>query len=367
MRLRLCVHALDRTGPPVLARSLIDWFRSHRDDLVLDVVAFRGGPLLSEFVDRVPTTVALHPFEHWDGGRPSRDVAHRVRSRLEALEPVDATFLVSVSAAQVLPYLPGTLIESGPIVAWVVEQGEDLHWLDPPHAVGRSIDRWIAGSVGTRRALERCEITADIAVAPEFVDLPAAVQPDAIAARRKHLGVRNDEMLVIGAGIATHRKAPDLFVEVALECIRAGVPARFVWIGGEHDELFPKVCEQIDRLGLVEMTLLGNVADLDAWICAADLFLHTARLDAFPLVCLQSAALSVPVIGFAGTGWMEEMFGDAAVGATFPDVHGLSRIIASFADPDVRAAAAAGQRAAIGQHIGGDVAGPLILGVLVGP
>lgn len=367
MRIRVCVHALDRTGPPMLARALIDWIQAAQPDTKIEVVAFRGGALLSEFVDRAPTVVALHPFESWGDREPSEAVVARIHARLGTLAPVDATLLVSVSAAQVLPYLPGAPSDWGVVAAWVVEQGEDLHWLDPPHSVGRHIDRWIAGSDGTRRELELRGVTATISVAPEFVDVPSPPDPDATAARRQHLGVQPGELLVIGAGIATHRKAPDLFVEVALACARSGLQARFVWIGGEHDELFALLCDEIDQLGLGQLTMVGSVEDLDTWIAAADVLVHPARLDAFPLVCLHAAALSVPVVGFAGTGWLEEMFGDAAVGAPFPDVQGLVTAMVSMTDLADRTEIARAQTGAISRHLSGDTAGPIILDVLARP
>jgi len=353
---RIVVHALDRTGPPVLARSLLRWLRAAHPDHDVDVVAFRGGELLDDLIRLGPVRVVLDPEEPWNWRAPDPRRVARLATRVAGLPPVDATLLVSVAAGQALPFLTG----DDPIVTWVVEQGEEL-----PSGTEARTRRWLAGSQGTRtELLGRLAPGTVVPVVPEFVEAPA--EPG--AALRQHcrtaLGAGDDELLVVGAGIATVRKAPDLFLEVALAHHRAGdgPPARFVWLGGERDPLFHRLRAEVDRLELEEeIRFFGGVVDVVPWLAAADVFLHTARLDAFPLVCLHAAAVGTPVVAFAGVGGVPEMFGIAFVGSPYPDVPALRRNVCDLGGARRRAAVGAAQRAIVLDRFVDDVGGPLVL------
>ncbi|MCZ7629279.1 MAG: hypothetical protein M5U19_09520 [Microthrixaceae bacterium] len=50
MRIRLLLHALDRTGPPMLALTLARWIRREHPEHSIHTVSFRGGPLLGDLV-----------------------------------------------------------------------------------------------------------------------------------------------------------------------------------------------------------------------------------------------------------------------------------------------------------------------------
>jgi glycosyltransferase involved in cell wall biosynthesis len=246
---------------------------------------------------------------------------YQLRQRTQALPEPAATLLVSVAAGQALTLLgPG-----GPVTTWVVEQGEDLHWLEPPVDVARRTDRWLAGSDGTAAELalrlgERgLDGASTIDVVPEFID-PVSPDPVAVSRRRRELCDRSS--LVVGAGIGTHRKGPDLFLEAALDSHRRRPGrCRFVWIGGETDPLVPALRDEVGRLRMGHVIHFEpSVSDIDTCVAAADALLHTARLDAFPLICLHAAAAGTPVVAFSGTGGVEEMFGGGFVGAPFPDI-----------------------------------------------
>ncbi len=46
---RVMVHALDRTGPPMLALAFVRWLRRTHPGDDVELVAFRGGEMVSEF------------------------------------------------------------------------------------------------------------------------------------------------------------------------------------------------------------------------------------------------------------------------------------------------------------------------------
>lgn len=365
LRWLVAVHALDRTGPPVLARSWIRWcLDAHPEDDV-QVVAMRNGELLDSFLDLCPTRVLLAPHEGWDPAGPSGPRGDQFAEMLADLTGFDAVVLFSISAAQVLPFLPSP---TPPVVAWTLEHGEDLHWFRTTPELMSRVDHWIVGAEGTRDQL-RPLLGADvpIALAPEFVDPPVEIPVEKRENCRAALGVPRDALLVMGAGIATMRKAPDLFLEVALAAWRQGADRlRFVWMGGEQDELFPLISDEALRLGLSNFRVMGSVTDIHPWFAAADVLLHPARVDAFPLVCLHAAGLGTPVVAFEESIGVAEMFGDDFAGASYPDVEALAEVVASLVDDEARADLAARQRARVTAAFTATTAAPILYDELVG-
>ena len=364
MRLRVLLHAADRTGPPMLARALLRHARAEHPDVQVDVVAFRGGEMVAELEELGPTTVLLHDHEAWDHAAPDPQRVADLQALTAALPATDAVLLVSISGGQCLPYLsgPGHTDGRAPVVSWVVEQGEDLHWLGPPVDVAARTDAWLAGSATTRAELfEHLGASTAVEVVPEFVETPVPPAAEAVAARSAQLRGGAGGLLVVGAGIATVRKAPDLFLEAAAASGHRGHDDAFVWLGGTDDPLWPLVDAERARLGLDHFTLAPSVPDLTPTVAAADVFLHTARLDAFPLVCLHAVLAGTPVIAFSGAGGVPEMLGDAFVGAPYPDLAGLVEQLDRLRDPVVRAQVAAAQLAYVAPRFTESVAGAAVV------
>jgi glycosyltransferase involved in cell wall biosynthesis len=95
-------------------------------------------------------------------------------------------------------------------------------------------------------------------------------------------------------------------------------------VGGERDPLIPRLRALVDDLDLADVVrFVDNDHRIDDWMEAADVLCHPARLDAFPLVCILSAACATPVVAFSGVGGITEMMGSSFVGSEFPDVAGM--------------------------------------------
>lgn len=355
---RILLHALDRTGPPILAICFASWVRHHRPDDSLEFLAFRGGPLCEELERLGTVSVVLDHHEAWDHFAPSAGRAQELTRRLSGLGRVDANLLVSVAAGQALPLLPSDI---GPIVTWAVEVEEDLHWVSGPVGLVERTDRWLAGSSTTlhelRSMLEPELEKPSIELVPEFVTEFAPPHATDTLKCRHDVGVGDDDLLVIGMGIGTHRKGLDLFLEVAVHARHGeGRVPTFVWIGGEGDPIFRLVHEQLRRFDDPPLILLDSRPDVRSWLAAADVFCHTARADAFPLVCLQAALAGTPVIAFSGSRGVAEMFGTDFVGAPFPDVHQLGLELDVLRDRSRREAVGAAQQMRVRRNYTSEVA-----------
>lgn len=358
-RLRLVVHALDRTGPPMLAQSFACWLADAHPEVDVTIVSFRGGPLEASLSQRWPVHVVLREAEAWNPNCPPPARFNELADQLQRLPPVDVHLLISVAGGQVLPLIGPQL---GPIVTWSVELGEDLHWVDATDVgLATRTDRWLAGSRATATELvERCAPAGSVTVVPEFVEPGAPAAPTEVARFRREAGATVDQPLVLGAGIATYRKGLDLFLEAAVAHLRGGGHARFAWIGGEQDVLHPLVAAELDEPECDHVRLLPSRAELGAALAAADVFLHTARLDAFPLVCLQAAMAGTPVVAFEGVGGRDEMFGPTAVGAPYPDLTAMVDVMRSLEDHERRTAAGSAQRRWVSSRFTTATAAPVL-------
>jgi len=144
----------------------------------------------------------------------------------------------------------------------------------------------------------------------------AAWRPEARRALRAELGLPADAFVIGGCGSLNWWKSPDLFVLVAhgLRMRRPQVPVHFVWIGGtlqspEHERL----CHDVDHLGLGGMVrFLGAQPNPHQYFALLDTFLLTSREDSYPLVCIEAAALGLPIVCFGGSGGASELVEDDA-------------------------------------------------------
>jgi glycosyltransferase involved in cell wall biosynthesis len=194
-----------------------------------------------------------------------------------------------------------------------------------------------------------------------MIEDPEAPSPDAVRARRRELGAPETSLLVVGAGIGTRRKGLDLFVEAAAALGRRLPGAvRCHWVGGADDPLWPRVAGDLERPELAHLTIEPARADLASTFAAADVVLHPARADAFPLVCVHAAALGAPVVGFSGVGGLTEMLADGFRGGPYPDLDRLVGAVLELVDPARRSEVAAQQQRSVAAHLA-SAAGPVVL------
>jgi glycosyltransferase involved in cell wall biosynthesis len=140
--------------------------------------------------------------------------------------------------------------------------------------------------------------------------------PEARRALRAELGVPADAFVVGGCGSLNWWKAPELFVLAAhrLRVRRPEARVHFVWVGGtvrsaEHERL----CHDVDRLGLGgTVHFLGTLPDPHPHFALFDAFLLSSREDSFPFVCVEAAALGLPIVCFERSGGAPELVEDDA-------------------------------------------------------
>lgn len=162
---------------------------------------------------------------------------------------------------------------------------------------------------------------------------------------RTQLGLTSDDILILGCGAGEFRKGIDLFVHAAREMAWSSTPLPtgkivFAW-AGQIDRGF-RVWAEKDRIELnlsERLLFLGSQQDVTPCFAAADIFFLPSREDPFPNVVLEAMASGLPVVGFAGSGGVEEQVrGGIGLCVPYGDVASAVEALRRLAErPDERA------------------------------
>lgn len=356
------LHAAELSGPPLFALRLLRWVRAERPDWTLSTVFLdAGGPLVESFDELGPTVVRGLPGPGGGGWRAIRRLDRSLRSRLKALPRPDLVHVHCVGSMRVVPQLP-----RAPVLCHVHEMsvGQDLH-------MGRVARRHLADAAAYVAVSDaaRVELLERFDIDPVLVDRQwGFVDMGAFdtVADRHGLGVGSAELAVVASGVRNWRKAPEVFVRVAARALELHpeVPWRFVWVGGDDAG---RCADLAARAGLDEVVdFRPHVADPLRLIAAADLFVLAAREDAFPLVCVEAAALGRPLVSF-DSGGTDELIRAAECGVVvdFPEVDAMVDQLAELArDPQRRARLGAAGADFARRHLSIEQAGPRLLATI---
>ncbi len=339
-RMLFVAHAADRSGPP---RALLALMRhlSERPGVVVETAVLRGGgALLNDFW-------ALGPVWELDDDEFDEDAAaarRRTRSlttRWAHLQDFDVVFLNTAWSARALRFLPPA---SRATIAYVHELdigfGQVLPEPDRAHLLERA-DSFIVGCHAVETMLrDRFGVRPDrIRLHPYPLVEEPLITPGEAEVLRHRLAIPPGACVVGSVAVTEWRKGPDLWCEVArgLDRTNAGRPVHFVWVGGptrgqadarpSHDEL--------ESLGVASRVhFVGQQADLARWYTLFDVFALTSREDAFPLACLEAAAVGVPTVCFDTGGIVEFVTPDAGAVVPFPRIDRYVESLGRYLEDD---------------------------------
>ncbi|MES2124537.1 MAG: glycosyltransferase family 4 protein [Gemmatimonadota bacterium] len=173
-------------------------------------------------------------------------------------------------------------------------------------------------------------------VAPEKVSVvPLGVdttlfQPDTSmrGELRRELGLSPDTVLALAIGHAGPEKGIDLVV-AGFACAAARLgdrPWHLALLGGGPPERLAALHQAArEQLG-PRVTLAGFRRDVPRWLQAADLLVHSPRMEAFGLVVIQAMATGLPVLA-TSVGGLPEVVQHDVTGRLVPseDAEALSR------------------------------------------
>jgi glycosyltransferase involved in cell wall biosynthesis len=132
---------------------------------------------------------------------------------------------------------------------------------------------------------------------------------------KEQLGIPAEAKVVLGCGMAEWRKGTDIFIRVARQVIRHMPDVHFIWLG-VGDNVFSAEL-QAEKEGWDEsgrLHLVPNKMDSKPYFEAMDVFFLSSREDPFPLVMLEAAFQGKPIVGFKGSGGVNDFLKE------FPDL-----------------------------------------------
>jgi hypothetical protein len=234
-------------------------------------------------------------------------------------------------------------------------------------------NRYIACANAVADQLVRCFRVPreSIDVHYEMIDparATAALTEGGVNQLRAKLGIPAGAKVVLGCGTFDWRKAPDLFMQVAVAIKRqVSNPdaIRFLWVGKINDtELARRIARDVQRAGLAgQFKIAGELTAPQAAFALADVFCLTSREDPFPLAMLEAAAFRKPVVCFSGSGGAVEFCAHGGGHAVpFLDTAAMAaKCVEWLNDSEARAAVGRAGAEAVEQRYTVDRVGPGLL------
>lgn len=365
-------HEGSQTGAPIVLVSFLEWLRANTD-VSIHTLLIEDGPMRPRFeaigtvsavTDRpgAQTLGLLERGLEYRGNLRARRVpaALRYRAALARLGRFDIVYLNSLTTLDVLPYLKGAPrviahIHEGPVTI------RDWWRTHDPMSSRLTPDRWVAVSEDSAAALGDMPgvDSADVVLHHPFIDVGTArachLSSHELASLRQTLGIPPGAGVVVGSGSIERRKGPDLFVQLASEVRRHHrkdlPPLHFIWVGGDLAGPEWRLLQaDIERSGATHVHVTGHVTDPRPYFQLADVFALTSREDPFPLVCLEHAALGIPVVAYSSSGirsFLTRAGPEAADGVVpYLDVRDMAAQVAALLASPERAHSSGNQLAA---------------------
>ena len=354
---RFLAHGAERSGPPIYLLRLLRYWFANPARFDTEVVIARPGELVSQFAGLTTTSVArLDPRSpemsfrsfaralHAEAvGQRAVGIASRARvsgNRFRAAQPQpDITIVNGATVATV--ELLRHLRPSGQVLTIAHELSTgwfgNLKRVDREFLLAKT-DRFLSVSEAVRNFL-----VSELGVSPTRVSM---IHPPVDLSEFEGLDLMHkstDSLHVGGSGMTDWRKAPEIWLRIAAE-LKDTLPKkniRFTWLGGEHPDsaAFWPLEHEMQQLGLAgQVTFTGQVASTAATMSKFDVFVSTAREDAYPLACAEAISLGVVVVGF-NSGGLAEMAQESgcAVVLPYPKQQNITEVVAELlGDPDRR-------------------------------
>lgn len=160
-----------------------------------------------------------------------------------------------------------------------------------------------------------------------FINSPEKqVNPESV---RTGLNIPQDAIIIGGSGGEIWRKGKDLFIQlaIAIHTKARDLPIYFVWIGGKNKGTnFYQLKHDIKKCGLENrIHLIPEVTNPLDYYAAFDIFAMMSREDPYPIVNLEAASLSKPIICFENAGGSPEFVeGDAGFVVPYLDINAMA-------------------------------------------
>lgn len=311
-------HEARRTGAPILLLNFLRWLRHHRPEVSFDVLLIEGGPLETEYREIADTVVLSQSRTtiRKIGDKIRRLADRKAKNSLPKIDALKRRYPVVIgNTILALPLLKHFSAHGSKTVLWMHEMDSVIrHFYHENDFRVRAnlVDQIIYASEAVRNTGSALGIGTPAVVAYE----PQPSQSQNISADRSEIrqgiGIPPNAFVVLGCGQIGWRKGVDLFIDAAKQLVGQYDDVYFVWVGGRpdgNDKYAAEIDRKLSEVNTERIIFTGETADVQPYYQMADVFVLTSREDPFPLVCLQAADNSLPIICFADSGGIPELVG----------------------------------------------------------
>lgn len=329
-------HEAYRTGAPIVLLHLLKWLKKNTA-LQLDILLLNDGPLKPEFKAIGKTYVVQEIADRYS--YPNRIKKKLFNSPVDPVEKVTAKLaangydVVYGNTALSLPWL-GTFktAHHTKTICCIHELSYALNHCFSYDYLSQNlppIDQIIAVSGAVKENLLNTYGLKDeqVALQYEFIDTAATVNDKA-----SPLTADNKTFIIGSGGTPEWRKGADLMVPLAQKLMvqYPDLDFKIAWLGADDENNYGKMIRfDAQKCGVSDKLLFIPPSNnpLDA-IKQFDVFVVFSREDPFPLIALEAAFLSKPLIAFENSGGIPELVEQGAgLLASYLDIDALSRHI----------------------------------------
>ena len=318
-------HDASRSGAPIVLLHLLRWLKKNAE-IEMTILLKRGGDLSEDFNSLAPCYIwhdekkknilkrifgkffLRHKKINYD--------QYRLLTKVKA-KKFDLVYTNTIESHDLI-----TILKPYLVVPFVSHIHENEYSCKSPRYVNRmkkevlnEIIHFIAVSKSTKdNLIDNYGIEPSaISLFYEFVPVDKINVPKrSVDEVKAELGIDNE--FIIGScggacGITGWRKGVDYFINLAftISNLSPETKVRFIWVGHVDADFLSSFEYEKYRLGIGDKVIFTgvktNVAD---YFQLFDVFALTSREDPFPLVCLEAASLSKPIICFEKAGGIPE-------------------------------------------------------------
>lgn len=299
-------HDATQTGAPFILLYFIEWLSKNKSNLHIDILFLRNGALLPKFKE-----LANEVYTTKTGNTNSflKKVTKKVRPYF-GINEIEASSKLALNLSKKgYNIIYANTVVSIPFAKQVKQNSLSTKLVAHIHELNgvirtelpnldtfiNDIDEVIAPSHLVKNNLIKnwSFKSEEIIVVNEFSKL------NANAISKTNL---TNNFIVGASGGINWRKGYDIFIQVAIQVKQQQPDAaiKFLWVGGgSNSERDIIIEEDLRKSGLESIIdFVGSKDYPESYYTNFDVFIMTSREDPFPLVCIEVAMLSKPIICF---------------------------------------------------------------------
>jgi predicted HAD superfamily hydrolase/glycosyltransferase involved in cell wall biosynthesis len=299
-------HEASETGAPAVLLSLMAWLKKNTE-INFSIVVGASGPWNDKFSQIAPTFFLDQPYSEKE-------------IKLFCGDHVQSIYVNTIAAASYakrLAFLHAEYITH-------VHEMENVFKVfeDEVEILKELCNKFIAVSPGSVESINTRFTAPELTYLKPFINKYVQVESTIHPCPNKSI--------VFGCGAVEKRKGFDIFCGVAKSLKANGiVDIEMHWIGSDVDKDL-NALDTISEYDVADIVkFLGPKANPRDYFKHGDLFLLTSREDPYPLVCMEAAEFTLPVICFDDEAGGMHTFVEADAGVVVPylDVEKMSNAV----------------------------------------